>query len=155
MTVLRGGNVESCYWNSSHWTRGSLSQDLLKIMLTGKCAFNAIDKLGCFKQSNLRSMQGTMSFYYRVNFFSTSNDVSSIQLKIEYQNMADGLLRGDRACLARLITLIESQRSKWSLLDWSSIRTSCHHSFHRQYRVLRTKLYFLQHFFMTTILYRE
>lgn len=44
--------------------------------------------------------------------FSTAEDADADQLKIEYKNMADGLIRGDRACLARLITLIESQRGK-------------------------------------------
>ena len=86
-------------------------------MLKGKCAFSAIDKIGCFGPSRARFLQRTMPHHFRVNFFSTSDDVSSVQLKIEYQNMADGLLRGDRACLARLITLIESQRRKLSLID--------------------------------------
>ena len=91
--------------------------DSSKTMLKGKCAFSAIDKIGCFGLSRARFLQRTMPYHFRVNFFSTSDDVSSVQLKIEYQNMADGLLRGDRACLARLITLIESQRRKLSLID--------------------------------------
>jgi PIN domain nuclease of toxin-antitoxin system len=44
--------------------------------------------------------------------FSTAENADNVQLKIEYKNMADGLILGDRACLARLITLIESQRGK-------------------------------------------
>ena len=46
--------------------------------------------------------------------FSTAEDADTVQLKIEYKNMADGLILGDRACLARLITLIESQRGQYS-----------------------------------------
>ena len=35
-----------------------------------------------------------------------------VDLNEDNKILADGLLRGDRACLARLITLIESQRGK-------------------------------------------
>ena len=43
--------------------------------------------------------------------FSTVRKME-VHLNDDNKVLADGLLRGDRACLARLITLIESQRGK-------------------------------------------
>jgi hypothetical protein len=125
----------SCLFSDGAWLFGEeelivttlkvyILQDLLRIMLKGKHAVSAIDKLGCFKLSRVSFLQRTTPFLLRVNSFSTSDDVSSIYLKIEYQNMADGLLRGDRVCLARLITLIESQRRKLQLLHSTAFSVS-------------------------------
>ena len=45
--------------------------------------------------------------------FSTNATADAhVDLREDNRVLADGLLAGDRACLARLITLIESQRGK-------------------------------------------
>lgn len=57
---------------------------------------------------------GSIQPYFITRTAFSTEDADTVQLKIEYKNMADGLILGDRACLARLITLIESQRGQYS-----------------------------------------
>jgi hypothetical protein len=72
--------------------------------------------LSSLRNSRNRALTARGIQPYRITrtAFSTAGDADTVQLKIEYKNMADGLILGDRACLARLITLIESQRGTYS-----------------------------------------
>ena len=78
--------------------------------------FRGVSILSSIRNSGNKPLTARSIQPYRIPriAFSTAEDADTVQLKIEYKNMADGLILGDRACLARLITLIESQRGKYS-----------------------------------------
>ena len=66
---------------------------------------------GFYGSDSLLAPQRANSCHAILCRFSIVSD-AEVGLKEENELLANGLLRGDRACLARLITLIESQRGK-------------------------------------------
>ena len=106
--------------SSQHQSSSTADTDCFCISITScnhrrKCImFHGVSILHSIRNTGHKTLIAHSIQPYRIirTAFSTADDADKVQLKIEYRNMADGLILGDRSCLARLITLIESQRGK-------------------------------------------
>ena len=82
-----------------------------KVLLSMSRIRSIIKRYGGLSGGNsFLALQRPNSFYAIWRFSTVLK--REVDLNEDNKILADGLLRGDRACLARLITLIESQRGK-------------------------------------------